>query len=172
MSKKNLYTVNVGNIGNIDCVNHTEAKQTFTEYVKQSKAGYGRAGNEPVALLRNGDPLKEFDPQVLKFRKGSLKAKVLELLNPPNEEVRYTVVAHGFIRDKLGWEHNDSWFMLTGASVRETLDAVEGRWHVFKATYRPGTAYKYLEDRNAGEEGQDVCLEIDGMPFVCIKDYA
>ena len=57
------YTVNVGNIGNIDCETRKEADATFKEYRGQSKNGYGRASHEPVALLVNGEPVKEYSPK-------------------------------------------------------------------------------------------------------------
>lgn len=54
------YTVHVGNIGNIDCVSLAEAEAMFDEYCAQSREGYGRAANEPVALSKwPGEIIKE-----------------------------------------------------------------------------------------------------------------
>ncbi len=54
------YFVSVGNIGNIDCKNKTEALKTFQEYVKQSKQEYGRGSMESVTLFHGGDIIKEY----------------------------------------------------------------------------------------------------------------
>jgi hypothetical protein len=60
MTKKE-YIVNVGNIGNIQCKNKKEALKTFNEYVRQSKAGYGRAGEENVCIIEDGEPSLTYD---------------------------------------------------------------------------------------------------------------
>lgn len=56
----NSYEVIVGNIG---CVYHGDslrmARRCFSEYMRKSKAGYGRAGGESVTLMRDGEPIKE-----------------------------------------------------------------------------------------------------------------
>jgi hypothetical protein len=53
------YVVSVGNIGNISADNLLEARMMYNEYVEQSKSGVGRAGNEYVGLLKNGEPILE-----------------------------------------------------------------------------------------------------------------
>lgn len=59
--RKHTYGVTVGNIGNaLNTTNFREAQKTFTEYVKQSKTGYGRAAGEEVILWRDGEPFKEY----------------------------------------------------------------------------------------------------------------
>ena len=55
------YEVLVGNIGTVysgGC--HRFADEHFTEYVRQSKTGNGRAGGEDVTILRNGEPITEY----------------------------------------------------------------------------------------------------------------
>lgn len=56
------YTVNVGNIGNIEFTNKKKATEAYNEYVRQSKTNYGRAAGEPVYLLdtETGDSIKEY----------------------------------------------------------------------------------------------------------------
>lgn len=55
------YTVNVGNIGNIECNNLAEANKTYNEYVRQSKGKPCRAYQENVCLCdSNGEPIREF----------------------------------------------------------------------------------------------------------------
>lgn len=55
-----IYEVVVGNLGTVyqgeDVV---EAINCYIAYVRLSRAGTGRAGNEPVTLLRNGEIKKE-----------------------------------------------------------------------------------------------------------------
>ena len=56
------YEVIVGNIGTVYSGNdHDAARQTMQDYIGQSKAGYGRAGGEPVTLMRNGEPFDEYE---------------------------------------------------------------------------------------------------------------
>lgn len=57
---KSSYQVIVGNVGTVyDGVDESEAEKTYNDYVELSKSGYGRAGNEDVSLMRDGEPLKE-----------------------------------------------------------------------------------------------------------------
>ena len=59
MKKEKEYVVNVGNIGNITCDTRKEAEQVYNKYVAMSKSGKGRAGNEHVSLMIDGEPVKE-----------------------------------------------------------------------------------------------------------------
>jgi hypothetical protein len=59
MDKKS-YTVNVGNVGNIEHSNIRTATKCYREYVKISKGGLGRAGGENVCLVVNGEPEQSF----------------------------------------------------------------------------------------------------------------
>jgi hypothetical protein len=57
------YQVIVGNIGTVCNTNIVNAAVgVYEEYVKQSKSGYGRAGGEPVTLLKDNEPYKEYVP--------------------------------------------------------------------------------------------------------------
>ena len=54
------FEVIVGNIGNVySGNNYMRARTLFTRYVKDSKRGYGRASQEPVTMLHNGEPTLE-----------------------------------------------------------------------------------------------------------------
>lgn len=55
------YVVNVGNIGNIECKDVTEALETYKEYVSQSKDCHGRASQENVCILVYGVPDHKYD---------------------------------------------------------------------------------------------------------------
>ena len=55
------YDVVVGNIGTVytgGC--HRFADEHYSEYVTQSKTGYGRAGGEDVTILKNGEIVREY----------------------------------------------------------------------------------------------------------------
>ena len=55
------YTVNVGNIGNIECGTLAEAKKVFAEYCIQSKNNHGRATGEDVFIIdRTGEIIAEY----------------------------------------------------------------------------------------------------------------
>lgn len=60
---KNIYSVLVGNVGNVlSCTNFREALKSFTQWKAHSKAGYGRASLEGVALMNetSGEILREY----------------------------------------------------------------------------------------------------------------
>ncbi len=54
------YTVNVGNVGNIQCDDKAEAVRVFNEYVRQSKGKPTRAHQEDVVLFVDGEIEREF----------------------------------------------------------------------------------------------------------------
>ena len=57
------YQVIVGNIGQTtDTNDEAEARKDYNEYVEISKSGVGRAGNEPVVLMEDGEPIEEHSP--------------------------------------------------------------------------------------------------------------
>jgi len=57
------FQVIVGNIGTVEDGNLHECLKAYGEYVKQSKAGYGRASYEPVTLMKDGEPWREHTPR-------------------------------------------------------------------------------------------------------------
>ena len=57
------FQVVVGNIGHVyDGSNYMQARACYADYVKQSKAGYGRAAGEPVTLFHKGEIRAEHFP--------------------------------------------------------------------------------------------------------------
>lgn len=55
------FQVVVGNIGHVyDGSNYMQAACCYAAYVKQSKAGYGRAAGEPVTLFHKGEIRSEY----------------------------------------------------------------------------------------------------------------
>ena len=58
------YEVIVGNIGTVYSGGvHQSALNEFTIYRRKSLAGEGRAANEPVMLLRDGEIIREYSPE-------------------------------------------------------------------------------------------------------------
>lgn len=56
------YEVIVGNIGTVyNGPDSKKANEAFNEYKQQSLTGYGRASHEPVTLMVDGEPSKEFN---------------------------------------------------------------------------------------------------------------
>lgn len=58
------YEVICGNIGTVHegYGQGKDARAVYERYVEASKMGFGRAGNEPVSLMCNGEPLEEYAP--------------------------------------------------------------------------------------------------------------
>ena len=54
------YSVNVGNIGNIDCQDKKEAQERFDCYVEQSNTEGLRATGEDIVLLKDNEIIKEY----------------------------------------------------------------------------------------------------------------
>ncbi len=60
----NVWETIVGNIGTVYTgSNGFQARKLYGSYVAQSKAGYGRCGNESVVLMKNHDIHLEFLPE-------------------------------------------------------------------------------------------------------------
>ncbi len=60
---KTKYEVLVGNIGIVySGSSKSDAMKDYNEYVRQSKTNKGRAGNEDVVLMVDGEPSKEYIP--------------------------------------------------------------------------------------------------------------
>jgi hypothetical protein len=57
----NNWTVNVGNVGNVwTGTNGAQAMRQFGQWKAESVADVGRASGEPVTLLRNDEPVREY----------------------------------------------------------------------------------------------------------------
>jgi hypothetical protein len=164
------YTVNVGNIGNIDEPTRKAAEATFREYCRQSREGYGRASGEPIALLVDGEPVKEYTPGTP--RKGSLEFVALRMMESAGIELadRVKVVAYGMMRDECGgWSVNTPFCIARDVSALEALEAVRGRWEVYKVNYSPRARVSALADTSdqpgvcEWEEAQTPFLRIEKL---------
>lgn len=57
------YLIVVSNIGNVLCSTLQVAQDTFAKYVAQSKRPNGRASNEQVCLMVDGEIVQEYFPE-------------------------------------------------------------------------------------------------------------
>jgi len=74
-----MYEVIVGNIGSVYYGNRVrEAEIHFTEYKRQSVAGFGRAGGETVTILRDQHIYKRFTGTVDREPEDTAKWKCPE----------------------------------------------------------------------------------------------
>lgn len=65
-----LYEVIVGNVGLVFTgADERTARQEFSDYVRISKSGAGRAGGEDVYLFEDGDPIESYEPVPLEIPK-------------------------------------------------------------------------------------------------------
>lgn len=87
MSKKHNYEVVVGNVGTLSYTNKKLAKEDYRLSVIESKSGKGRAGNEQVTLLKNGEILEEYIPNLIANMFDIKKVKELIKKCPKDEVV-------------------------------------------------------------------------------------
>lgn len=64
MKTKKTYTVNVGNVGNMEYTSKKLAIECYKTYVTLSKNNEGRAAKEPVILFEGEDILMEYTPEI------------------------------------------------------------------------------------------------------------
>jgi hypothetical protein len=62
---KNTYEVVVGDAGTMPYTSKKLATDCFNTYVALSKSGATRAANEPVTLLKNGEVIEEYTPNLI-----------------------------------------------------------------------------------------------------------
>ena len=66
---KHSYQVIISNIGTVyDDTNKFDAWLTFQDYESDSKNNYGRASNETVTMLKNGEISAEYNPLTRKTK--------------------------------------------------------------------------------------------------------
>ncbi len=65
ITERHDYEVICGNIGTVHTgTNRKAAEKCYNFYVADSKTGLGRSGNEPVYLMKDGEPCREYNPPV------------------------------------------------------------------------------------------------------------
>lgn len=65
MSKKHIYEVVVSNVGTFNYTNKKLATKEYNQYAAISKTGKTRAGNESVTLIKDGQIVKEYTPNLI-----------------------------------------------------------------------------------------------------------
>lgn len=158
------YTVNVGNIGNIDAETRKAADATFREYAKQSRQGYGRASGETVTLMIDGEPVKEFTPRP---RKGSAVERLASFLASYEPETRFDVIAYELTHDGQGWSVNTPFRIASDVDAMEAVEHAANRFDVFKVNYCTRARVKDIED--TGDDESAVMLEVQQIPFLEIR---
>jgi hypothetical protein len=84
------YEVYVGNVGMVyEGASLAVAKKTYSEYVAISKSGFGRAGGESVALMVDGEPIKDYQGKNDRYE------------NPDWAAMRASAAKHG--RAAMAW---------------------------------------------------------------------
>lgn len=81
------YTVIVGNLGTVheDNARHL-ALIAFREWQLMSKAKFGRGAGEPVTLMEDGEPIKEYEPETPPEMRLRLTVDVAYTLNGESAE--------------------------------------------------------------------------------------
>lgn len=87
MSKKHNYEVVVGNVGTMPYTNKKLAMDCYKTYVTLSKNRETRAANEPVTLLKDGEILEEYIPNLIANMFDIAKVKELIAKCPKDEVV-------------------------------------------------------------------------------------
>lgn len=97
-----------------------------------------------------------------------LETKIRNLIsetNAPNE-TRFDVVAHELWGEpEGGFSTNYSWYITTNADLDQVLEAVRGRWEVFKVNYLPKAQVSDI--KNTGFDST-LLIEVDCIPFIDI----
>jgi len=126
------FEVVVGNIGTVEDRNFYECLKAYGEYVKQSKAGYGRAADERVTLFRDGEIQQEHIPGCLEERGGGMNlegdlAKIfIEKVRPhvghDIRVVEYGETSHAAVN--LSIECEDCHVVLIDVDIPETVSSL------------------------------------------------
>ncbi len=96
----------------------------------------------------------------------TLEKHIASLLSDAPAGATFDVAAHEIWREpEGGWSSNDCWFLIRNATLPQALDAIRGRWEVFKVKYAPRARVKDITDIG---EGHYYSLECDYLPFVDI----
>lgn len=107
-------------------------------------------------------------------RPHTLEARALDLLRPfsLHHSTRYTLRAHALTHDGEGWSSNDRFTIARDADLAGALEAIRGRWEVFRANYSPRARVADLAAPHERHEfdGQAIDLwEVDMLPFLDIE---
>lgn len=96
------------------------------------------------------------------YRKGTLEARLNEIL--PDGDGPFRVVFHELWRDaEGGWSVNDSWYGERSCDRERAIEALRGRWEVFKVNYLREARVRDLTD--ASSESGHAMVEVDCTSF-------
>lgn len=71
------------------------------------------------------------------YRPHTLEARALDLLRPfsLHDSTRYTLRAHELTHDGISWSSNDRFTIARDVDLPAALEAIRGRWEVFRLNY-------------------------------------
>lgn len=99
---------------------------------------------------------------VSKYRKGSFESKMDALL--PSNSDSFTLTFFELWRDtEGGWSVNDGWTPLRDISRSHAIEALRGRWEVFKLNYLPKARVRDISD--IGYDENEFKFEVDCTAF-------
>ena len=106
-------------------------------------------------------------------RKNSLEARAVDLLRPfsLDPSTRYTLRAHALTHDGEGWSSNDRFTIARDVDLSDALDAIRGRWEVFRTNYSPRARVSYLESFDGYQHDNEIAdlWSVDCLPFLDLE---
>lgn len=101
---------------------------------------------------------------------GAIEGAIRECLDCYPEGTCFDCVAHELWRDvDGGYSVNDSWHIARDVSLSEAIEAIAGRWEVWKLNYCPDARAADLTDTNWSGPEFPALLEACGVPFMEIR---
>lgn len=108
-------------------------------------------------------------------RPHTLEARAIDLLRPfslHHPSTRYTLRAHALTHDGEGWSSNDRFTIAQDVDLPAALEAIRGRWEVFRANYSARARVADLAAPHERHEFDGQALdhwEVDCLPFLDIE---
>jgi hypothetical protein len=125
---KREYLVVVGNLGTVHSgANRADAMKTFTEYVSQSKRKQGRAANEDVTVMQDGEPIREYIASIeiakRKTRKPALACQCSDRECPVHQGVPYCERRAAATVRRIDMEDGNTRFKMCVGCAQDCLDS-------------------------------------------------
>jgi hypothetical protein len=96
--------------------------------------------------------------------KRTLERWAFDLLE--NDPGPFDVIAYELTHDGQGWSVNTPFRIASQVDLSGVMEAMRGRWEVFKANYSPRATVASLSDIG---EGSDYEIEAEGIPFLQVR---
>ena len=93
-----------------------------------------------------------------------LESHIAKLIGPINANWR--VIAHELTHDGEGWSVNDSFQIAKSDDETEILEAIRGRWEIFKINYLPKAG---VMDISCEGDETEIYLDCAGIPFLTLR---